>query len=248
MTWRPGGNRAPPPKEVRKTSDVEPSCRPSRWELRDFAASYVLLSVTFGILFAGGGRALSRVVHTNPTLTGYVFALSFATAGVGFVAHELAHRMVAIGFGRAAAFRAHYGMMGLGIATALAGFIFAAPGGVYHRRDVPRRERGLIALAGPVTNLALAVLFLPVVVGAFVVHLSGFVTIGGEIITHNMLLLVVGVIGVAINCILAGFNMLPFGPLDGGKVYLWNIRVYLLVAIPSVLLGAGAYLLVFHYV
>lgn len=245
MTWRPGGSQAPPPKEVRKTSDIEPSYLPTRWELRDFAASYVLLSVTFGILFVGGGQGLRGAVEAMPFFTSYLFALSFLTAGVGFVFHELAHRMVAIRFGRAAAFRAHYGMLALGIATALAGFIFAAPGGVYHRRDIPLRERGLIALAGPVTNVALAVVFGLVMAISTVVDPTGVVGVGGFTVSNDGLLLTVGGIGVVVNCILAGFNMLPFGPLDGGKVYLWNTAVYVAVAVPSILLGAGAYLFVF---
>lgn len=241
MTWRPGGNRAPPPKEIRETSDVEPSYRPSRWELRDFAASYVLLGITFGILFVGGADGLADLGRTAPEVVASLFVLSFLTAGLGFVLHELAHRAVAIHFGRAAAFRAHYGMLVLGLATALAGFIFAAPGGVYHRRDVPRRERGLIALAGPVTNVGLAVLFGLLAVVAVLTAPSGIVELGGFEFTQETVLFAVAGVGAAINCFLAGFNMLPFGPLDGGKVYMWSTRAYVAAAVPCILLGAGAF-------
>lgn len=244
MSWRPGGNRAPPPKEIRSTSDVESGYRPSRWELRDFALSYVVLSISFGVLFAGGGRGLLDSAREMPELTAYLFVLSFLTAGVGFVVHELAHRMVAVQFGRAAAFRAHYGMLVLGVATALGGFIFAAPGGVYHRRDVPRRERGLIALAGPVSNLVLAVGFGLILAASFVVP-GGTLGIGSVDYSYSGLLLTIGGAGVLINCILAGFNMLPVGPLDGGKVYMWNGLVYVAIALPSVLVGAASVLFVF---
>lgn len=247
MSLGPDRGRTPPPKELRETSDVEPGYLPTRWELRDFLISWVLISLAFAILFLGGGRAALFVVQFQPLDAATLLVLSLLTAGIGFVAHELAHRVVAIRLGHDAAFRAHYGMLMLAIVCSLAGFIFAAPGGVYHRIDVSPRDRGLIALAGPVTNLALAVgggLVVAALLYANVFTLSVLDTLGETVVSMVFGVLVVTV---PINLFLAGFNMLPFGPLDGEKVYVWNTRVYLLVAVPSILLGAGTYLLVFLY-
>jgi Zn-dependent protease len=125
--------------------------------------------------------------------------------------HELAHKVVAVQYGQVAAFRADYGMLALAIGGALAGIFFAAPGAVYHRGRITTRQNGLVAVAGPVTNLVLAVLFaIPfLLVGGFV----------GEVAR----------LGVLVNLFLAAFNMIPFGPLDGKTVKAWDTGVFALV-------------------
>ena len=45
-----------------------------------------------------------------------------------------------------------------------------------------------------------------------------------------------------INLILAAFNLLPFGPLDGKKIFDSNRMVWLLVGLPTILLGLLAYM------
>lgn len=181
-------------------------------ELRDLAIAWVALGVAFTFFFGGGVSVLQSGGFVS------LFAISMATAGVGFLLHEIAHKVVAVRFGQLAEFRADYGMLFLAIASSLAGFLFAAPGAVHHRGMLTDREHGLIALAGPVTNLGLAVVFLPF---WFV-----FPTIGR--------------FGVAINLLLAGFNMLPFGPLDGRTVLGWSKVVFAIVFIPSVVLALFA--------
>lgn len=189
-------------------------------ELRDLLVAWAALGLafTFFILAPGGPRALMRGEYD---LFGGVFVLSLVTVGVGFLLHELAHKVVAIRFGQAAAFRADYGMLGLAVLVSLAGFLFAAPGAVYHRGYVTARENGLIAVAGPLTNLALLVVFVPLF---YVGGPGGF-------------LRQVGQFGATINVFLAGFNMLPFGPLDGRKVLDWSKVVFALVLVGSVGLG-----------
>lgn len=227
-----------PPKEIRSTSDVEPGYRPTRWELRDFALAWVVLSVAFWLFFVGGAEGLQVNLELFPAATWYLLPVSFLTVGLGVVCHELAHRTVAVWFGRAAAFRAHYGLLVLGLVVSLAGIVLAAPGGVYHRLDVPPRERGLIALAGPASNLALGVVFaVPLVLSIETWSATPFRFWTFEP-TPARLLLTLGLFGVPLNLLLAGFNMLPVGPLDGGKVYMWHTWVYLLVAVPSIVLGA----------
>ena len=107
------------------------------------------------------------------------------------------------------------------------GFLFAAPGAVVHRGRLTARQHGLIAVAGPVTNIGLAVVFLVPFVGALATNTSGF-------------LWEVARMGLQINLLLAGFNMLPFGPLDGRTVKQWSTAVFLAVAVPSILLAVGA--------
>jgi Zn-dependent protease len=133
------------------------------------------------------------------------------SAGVAFLLHELAHKAVAQRFGQVAEFRADYQMLGLAVLSAMLGFLFAAPGAVHHRGRITARQNGLIALAGPVTNLALAGVFY-----------GGLLVAGGD----GLLALLAG-LGVWINAFLAGFNMIPFGPLDGATVKDWSLPVFL---------------------
>ena len=170
-------------------------------ELLDFGLAWIALSIAFAIFF-NRGPPIDDPAGFVPLLT-----ISLLTAGVGFLLHELAHKLTAIHFGKVAEFRADYGMLFVAVVSSLAGFLFAAPGAVYHRGRSTLRENGLIALAGPLTNVGLAVPFVPLL------FLGGFV---GD----------VGSYGVRINLLLAGFNMIPFGPLDGRTVLNWSKPVF----------------------
>ncbi|UPM42587.1 metalloprotease [Halocatena salina] len=199
-------------------------------ELRDLGAAWLALGiaftfffrrdVAFGLLGATGQFPLDTAVVT--------LVISMGTVGVGFLLHELAHKIVAIRFGRVAEFRADYTMLALAIGLGLAGFLFAAPGAVYHAgREVTPRQNGLIAVAGPITNLLLAAVFFPLVV-----------------VAPDGVLLQAGQLGVSVNLILAAFNMLPFGPLDGRTVIGWSILVFALVFTVSAVLAVWAVLFV----
>ena len=195
-------------------------------ELRDLAVAWLVLGVAF-VLFLFRGEAFAAATAPTPATlgaAGVALAKSLATVGVGFLLHELAHKVVAVRFGQVAEFRADFGMLGLAVAAGLAGFLFAAPGAVHHVGLLTERESGLIAVAGPVTNLGLAAAFLPL---AF---LGGAL---GE----------VGNLGVAINLLLAGFNMLPWGPLDGRTVLDWSRVAFAAVFVPSAGLAAAVFLL-----
>lgn len=151
-----------------------------------------------------------------PVVAGTLAAVCALTAGVGFIAHELAHKVVAVHYRRPAAFRADYSLLFLTVMSGLAGFLFAAPGAVHHRGRPDRRVHGHVALAGPLTNVALAIGFLPLTV----------VPIG--------IVATLGTFGVWINVLLAAFNMLPFGPLDGKTVWRWHRGVFIAVFVPCV--------------
>ncbi|WP_227738924.1 metalloprotease [Halorientalis pallida] len=185
-------------------------------ELLDLGAAWVALSVAFSILLIPGLQLVSvpEAVQT--------FGLSFVTVGVAFLLHELAHKVVAIRFGKIAEFRADYGMLFVAIMGAAIGFLFAAPGAVYHQGRSTLKQNGLIALAGPVTNLVLAAMFAPL---AFLA--SGF-------------LASIGSLGLTINLFLAAFNMVPFGPLDGSTVKEWSTPVFVAVFVPSAALALWA--------
>lgn len=183
-------------------------------ELRDLVAAWLALGLAFTLFIL---QTSSTPVFPDPSTVPRetfvrVFVLSLLTVGVGFLLHELAHKVVAVRFGQVAGFRADYGMLLLAVGAGLAGFLFAAPGAVYHSGQISSRENGLIAVAGPLTNVVLVGAFTPLF-----------------LLTDVAFLQEVGRLGFTINAALAGFNMIPFGPLDGRKVMAWSFLVFVTV-------------------
>ena len=96
-------------------------------ELRDLAVAWVALGVAFSILileepvFPGVAGALASAAFAR------VLLISMLTVGVGFLLHELAHKVVAVRFGQIAGFRADYGMLALCVGAAKRKPASAAP-------------------------------------------------------------------------------------------------------------------------
>ncbi len=150
------------------------------------------------------------------------------TCGVGFVLHELAHRIVARRYGAEAHFAANNTWLFVSVLIAFGGWFVAAPGAVWHSGTLSKQQSGTIALAGPVTNLVLAVGFLALwlLVGKSGLFATGFVT-------------ATLMIGYHINAFLGMFNMIPFGPFDGAKVLDWDRVVFGVTAAVAVLMVFG---------
>ncbi len=178
----------------------------SRTELLDIAKAWVALSLAFAFIYSGAhllGGSLDRVISLSFLL---VFVISLFTAGLGFLLHELAHKFVAQRYGCVAEFRAWDQFLYLAVGLAvLVGFIFAAPGAVMISGMVTRKENGFISAAGPLMNYILGFLFMG---GAFLIQIPVWQRIFG--------------IGMSINFWLGLFNLIPFGPLDGAKVFNWS--------------------------
>ena len=118
-----------------------------------------------------------------------------------------------------------------------------APGAVMVAGLVTRRQNGHIAVAGPLTNLGLFVIGVPLwgvilgITGAF----DGLPANGGSLfgrdyisegsLVWQAMLVDVGVYWLGANLVLGLFNMLPFGPLDGLKVKDWNEQAFFAVLV-----------------
>lgn len=186
-------------------------------EKQDLVIAGFGISLAFAILLSGG----SNVLRNYNSGFFRIFIIAFLTAGTGFLFHELMHKLVAQKYGLFAEFRAFYNWIGLAVLFSFFGFIFAAPGAVFIRGlRMSREKNGRISLAGPVTNILLALLFLAISLTA---RKGSFL---GD----------VGNLGLSINSLLAAFNMIPLAPFDGAKIKEWNVGAYTLTAIVAVVL------------
>jgi len=132
-----------------------------------------------------------------------------------FVLHEIAHKYVAQSLGFGARFRLDRTGLLLTAVSIILPIKVIAPGYVsviplFASYD--RGKIGKIAVAGPLTNLILALIFI-------------------SLVRTNVLLY----LAARINIDVAIFNLIPFGVLDGRKVLDWDTRIWATVFIITVL-------------
>ena len=192
-------------------------------EVRDIVIAWVGLGIAFFLAIDGVGNVLGgtggvRVDGVYLSLP-QVLVTALLTVGSGFVLHELSHKFIAQRYGYWAEFRMWPLGLVLALITGLIGFIFAAPGATYiSGMNITRDENGKISLAGPLTNVGVAVIFLPV-----------------WLLSNTPFTFFLGFEGMYINIFLALFNLLPIMPLDGAKVYGWSRARWAAVFIPLAL-------------
>ena len=212
-------------------------------EIIEFAISVVWLGIAFGIAIAGGINAFKDTVGLRDTILESLVVVFFA-----FVFHELAHRIAARRYGFHAVYRVWIPGLILAMGAALLGFLFAAPGGVHimigQNTAENRSKLGKSALAGPVVNMVLAVMFTVFTI-VFLAFVQSYTSNAG-ITTSQLAPWVIsagniGVIGMEINAWLAFFNLIPWGNFDGNKVFQWNKKVWIIVFISSIVLYALTY-------
>ena len=212
-------------------------------EITDLLIAYIVLTVAFGIVFSGG--VLGGMSPSS--LTAEPFIVSAIGVGTGFLLHELAHKFVAQRYGYRAEFKVSMQGLFLTIITSLMGFIFAMPGAVVisgraynpgsqwdygqgaaqddeywdrmSRNGKVNRPELFISIAGVITNILIAAFFLFLLRERLV----------------NGLLMEAAYTGLLINIVLAAFNMIPFGPLDGAKVLKANPLIWAIVGLPLIL-------------
>jgi Zn-dependent protease len=205
-------------------------------ELIELLIAYVVLTVAFGIVISGGFERLS----TDS------FIIAGIGVGTGFLLHELAHKFTAQRFGYFAEFKLSMNGLFMTMISAIIGFLFAAPGAVVisgraHNPGSPyefgtgnmdddeywdkltnhkvNKPELYISIAGVITNLLLAAFFLLVLRGNFL---------------SDPLLIDAVFYGFYINIVLAAFNMIPFGPLDGAKVLRASPLIWAAIGLPVI--------------
>ncbi len=190
----------------------------STTEIKDIAKAWIIISLAFTFVFTGASLLGGNISNVATPQFFIYFIIALFTAGVGFLLHEMAHKLVAQHYGCEAEFRSYDEMLyiALGLA-ALVGFLFAAPGAVMIQGLITRKENGIISIAGPATNYILAATFLGL---SLAIPPLSFIFM----------------IGLQVNIWLGLFNMIPFGNFDGLKIFYWNKIAWGIM----VIIGAGA--------
>ena len=198
---------------------------PSRTELFQLGVAAAVLTLDFSIIL--GVSSFLGIVLGLSILSPLVIGIAAAATLTAFVAHEMAHKISAQRFGAWAEFRYAPMMLILSLVMSFAvGFLFAAPGATVVSGMSDPRQWGRTSLAGPLANIGFAVAFL-----------------GGAVATAPLGIRVFGplLLLMFFTAWFGTFNLIPFGPLDGAKVFRWSKPVWLGT------LGAAALLTVYAY-
>jgi Zn-dependent protease len=205
----------------------------SRSEVMQIAIAYAVLTFDLTILLGGTGALFGTNATSLPYLvTAPIVAVAAVAALTGFVAHEMAHKVVAQRSGYWAEFR--WSVFGLvfSVVTSLFGVLFAAPGATVVSGMTDTRLWGRTALAGPSINVAFGAVFYG---GALLTFSSG-----SNVFDWFLLL-------AFINFWFATFNLIPLGPLDGAKVLRWSAGVWAATIAIAGALGVVSWLAYFYY-
>ncbi len=150
------------------------------------------------------------------------------SVGLGFVLHELGHKFSALYFGAYAEFRMWWVGLVFALITSFFGVVFLAPGAVFiFAPELALWEYAVISATGPLVNLALA-FFFSLLSAVFPIYLGRW-----ELWWFSAY----------VNVWLGLFNMLPIPPLDGSKIFAWNVLVWFALSaiffLAFLVIGAG---------
>tara|TARA_B110000914_G_C15498216_1_gene464448 strand:- start:1224 stop:1931 length:708 start_codon:yes stop_codon:yes gene_type:complete len=173
------------------------------------------MAFTLALAFMSTGGIIGAVSSPSTfVIGGVVYFIAIVPA---FVLHEIAHKIVARSYGCWAEFRASPSGLRFGVILAAAlGVVFMAPGAVMVAGNTTKSQFGKIALAGPVSNVILWILGLCIIV------------LG---ISENPAVAIIIKPWMWGNAVLATFNMIPLGPLDGKKIKIWSDTIFYVWAI-----------------
>lgn len=178
----------------------------SSTELLQLSVAFLVLTVDFTLIL-GYGSLLDRSLGYS-ALTASVVVVSALAALTAFVAHEMAHKVAAQRMGAWAEFRYSPLMLLVSLLIAFGvGFLFAAPGATVVSGMSDRRQWGRTSLAGPVSNIGFGAIFYGAAIGAY--------SVGSALFAPLLIL-------AYFNGWFGTFNLIPFGILDGAKVFAWS--------------------------
>lgn len=207
------------PYEYTITYTPPPISRPYRFSPKEFRHLTIgaLLVTGVGLSYIPQAvRALGLSVFTMPeSLLSLALIFTFS-----FLLHEIAHKLSAQHFGLWAEFRLTlFGALITLLSMLLPFFKIISPGAVMVAGPLTKEQAGKTALSGPLINIVLSTICITVLVN-----------------TQNTFLQINSFFGAWINAIIALFNLIPFGIMDGFKVFQWNKLAWATAFIASIAL------------
>jgi Zn-dependent protease len=191
-------------------------------ELKHIAvAALLVIGIGFSIGIYGNYFGGFYLVWTWDMMA--IFAVLMMTS---FLVHETAHKVIAQKGGLWAEFRlTKWGAL-LTLASVFLPFKMIAPGAMMIAGSPSRNGMVKISIAGPITNIIFSSVFLGL---AFTLPIAGAY-------------IIVLLFAAYINAFMAVFNLIPFGVLDGYKIFSLNKKLWAAAFIPSVILAILSYL------
>jgi Zn-dependent protease len=188
-------------------------------------AAALVIGIGFSIGLYGNAFGGFPFVWTIPMMA--TFAVIMVAS---FLTHEIGHKTVAQKNGLWAEFRLTTWGALLTLASVFLPIRMIAPGAMMIGGTLQKQADIVkISLAGPITNMIYASSFLAL---AFTLPLP---------IEWSWILL----FAAYINAFMAIFNLIPFGVLDGYKIFSFNKKLWVAAFIPSVILVAFTYWVIF---
>ena len=207
---------------TRPGPDGPPRLRFSGVEIRHILVSIAVLIIAFTFSFSNALYDIMAGVFVPGVFLVIMGIVSVAVL-TEFLLHELAHKFTAQKYGCWSEYRyTEFGLF-LTLVTGFFGYVFAAPGVVWHSGYITQEQEGKISAAGPAANLGLAAAFFA---------MWYFLPVAGLL---ALLLWFVAWINVWVGA----FNLIPFPPLDGSKIWKWSVPGYAGMWAAFVLLGIG---------
>jgi len=172
---------------------------------------------------------LSDLLFTAPQIAPAIFAGLVVLFTSAFLLHEIAHKLAAQHFGLWAEFRLILIGAVITLLSIIAPFKFIAPGAVMIAGSGNKEVVGKTSVAGPLTNIAF-----------------GLVSFAFTFILPWPLFFL-GVYAAFLNASIAILNLIPWGILDGWKIFQWNKIVWAATFVLTVALTVAVLALYWQY-
>lgn len=182
----------------------------SRNEIKDLSIGMILVTMV-------GISIFRNSIFSNPPWAIILLAIILMSS---FLLHEIAHKSIAIKNHLKAEFKINSFGAILTLISVISPLKIIAPGAVMIYGISDKTTIGRIALAGPLTNIAIAILLIIISLATNPTN-----TINSIINT-----------AISLNGLLAAFNLLPFGMLDGKKVIKWNKKIWAIIFLSALFL------------
>ncbi len=161
----------------------------------------------------------------NPQWTYEVMAIFAVIMTASFLAHEIGHKIMGQKSGLWAEFRLTTWGSVLTLVSVFLPFKMISPGAMMLAGQPTGDEIVKISIAGPAINLI------------FSTTLLGFALALPSSLFVSMLFF-----AAYINAFMAVFNLIPFGILDGYKIFSFNKKLWAIAFVPSAILAIFTYL------